>query len=138
MAGAIPQSFIDTVLERTDLPGLLRERMTLKKAGATLTGCCPFHDEKTPSFHVYHQTHPQHYHCYGCGAHGDAIALLRELDHLSFVDAVEALARRLGMDVPRDEAAQKRMDERRPLFEALQQAHQLYVQQLQQAPDGAA
>ncbi len=136
MAGAIPQSFIDTVLERTDLPGLLRERMSLKKAGATLTGCCPFHDEKTPSFHVYHQAHPQHYHCYGCGAHGDAIALLRELDHLSFVEAVEVLARRLGLEVPRDEAVQRRMDERKPLFDVLSVAQSMYREYLLSNPEG--
>ncbi|WP_369599954.1 DNA primase [Hahella sp. SMD15-11] len=136
MAGAIPQSFIDTILERTDLPGLLRERMSLKKSGATLTGCCPFHDEKTPSFHVYHQAHPQHYHCYGCGAHGDAIALLRELDHLSFVEAVEVLARRLGLEVPRDEAVQRRMDERKPLFDVLSVAQSVYREYLLSHPEG--
>lgn len=100
MAGRIPQSFIDEVLARTDIVEVLGSRVVLKKAGREWKACCPFHGEKTPSFTVS-QT-KQFYHCFGCGAHGTALGFLMEHDRMSFVEAVEELAQRAGLEVPRD------------------------------------
>jgi len=100
MAGSIPQSFIDDVLNRIDIVELIDRRVILKKAGKEHTACCPFHGEKTPSFTVSSQK--QFYHCFGCGAHGNAISFLMEFDHLSFVESIEELAHLLGLEVPRE------------------------------------
>lgn len=100
MAGRIPQSFIDDLVARADVVELIGARVPLKKAGREYKACCPFHDEKTPSFWV--SPEKQFYHCFGCGAHGTALGFLMNYDKLSFVDAVEELASRLGVDVPRE------------------------------------
>jgi DNA primase len=100
--GRIPQGFIDDLLARTDLVALVAERVTLKKAGRDFTGRCPFHEERTPSFTV--SPSKQFYHCFGCGAHGSAIGFLMAYDRSSFPEAVEALATRLGLEMP-DHAA---------------------------------
>ncbi|EHQ53364.1 DNA primase [Ectothiorhodospira sp. PHS-1] len=96
----IPQAFIDELLARTDIVELVGSRVTLKKQGREYAACCPFHAEKTPSFYVTPQK--QFYHCFGCGAHGTAISFLMEYDNMDFVEAVEELARRAGMEVPRE------------------------------------
>ncbi len=100
MAGRIPQTFIDDLVARADIVELIGARVQLKKAGREYKACCPFHDEKTPSFWV--SPEKQFYHCFGCGAHGTALGFLMNYDKLSFVDAVEELASRLGVDVPRE------------------------------------
>ena len=89
MSGLIPQRFVEDLLDRTDLAELIGSRIRLKKAGANYKACCPFHDEKTPSFNV--RPDKGFYHCFGCGAHGDAISFLREFDGLGFTEAVEEL-----------------------------------------------
>lgn len=130
--------FIQSLLERTDLLALIQERTSLKRAGATYTGCCPFHDEKTPSFHVYHQSSPAHYHCYGCGAHGDAITFLREQDHLEFMEALEKLANRAGMEIPRqDPKLQQQYDRQNRLYQAMASALNSYQEQLRTHPQRA-
>lgn len=103
MTGRIPQAFIDDVLARTDLVELIDSRVPLKKAGHNHKACCPFHQEKTPSFNV--NGNKQFYHCFGCGASGNAISFIMEYDRLEFPDAVDELAGRLGMEVPRDALA---------------------------------
>ncbi len=100
MAGRIPQNFIDEVVARTDIVEIIGTRIALKKAGREWKACCPFHGEKTPSFTVS-QT-KQFYHCFGCGAHGTALGFLIEHDRMSFVEAVEDLANRAGLEIPRE------------------------------------
>ena len=101
MAGKIPQYFIEDLLARTDIVELIDSRVRLKKAGKNYQACCPFHNEKSPSFSV--SPEKQFYHCFGCGAHGNAIGFLMEYDGLSFPDAVEELAGTQGITVPREE-----------------------------------
>ena len=96
----IPQHFIDELVARTDIVELIGSRLPLKKAGREYKACCPFHDEKTPSFWV--SVDKQFYHCFGCGAHGTVLGFVMEYDHLGFVEAVEELAARLGLEVPRE------------------------------------
>ena len=103
MAGRIPRAFIDELLARTDIVEVIGSRVPLKKAGREWKANCPFHGEKTPSFTVS-QT-KQFYHCFGCGAHGTALTFLMEHDRLSFPDAVEDLAGRAGLEVPREGGA---------------------------------
>src|SRR5687767_1265833 len=104
MAGRIPQSFIDDLTARADIVELIGSRVELKKAGREYRACCPFHNEKTPSFWV--SPVKQFYHCFGCGAHGTALGFLMEYDKLSFPEAIEELAGRLGLDVPREASSQ--------------------------------
>jgi DNA primase len=103
MAGRIPQSFIDDLIGRADIVDVIQSRVALKKAGREWSACCPFHDEKTPSFTVSPQK--QFYHCFGCGAHGTALGFLMEYEQMEFVDAVEELAARHGLEVPREGGA---------------------------------
>ena len=104
MAGRIPQSFIEDLTARADIVELIGSRVELKKAGREYRACCPFHNEKTPSFWV--SPVKQFYHCFGCGAHGTALGFLMEYDKLSFPEAIEELASRLGLDVPREAGSQ--------------------------------
>ncbi|MEZ5534166.1 MAG: DNA primase [Thiolinea sp.] len=103
MAGHIPREFIDQLLGRVDIVDVINSRVPLKKAGREYTACCPFHNEKTPSFTV--SPTKQFFHCFGCGAHGSAISFLMEYEHLEYVEAIEALARNLGVEVPREQKA---------------------------------
>ena len=100
MSGRIPQSFIDDLIARADIVEVVGNRVTLTRAGREYKAPCPFHDEKTPSFTVSPQK--GFYHCFGCGAHGTAIGFLMNYENLDFVDAVEALAEMLGVEVPRE------------------------------------
>ena len=100
MAGRIPQHFIDELIARADIVELIGSRVPLKKAGREYKACCPFHDEKTPSFWV--SPDKQFYHCFGCGAHGTALGFLMNHDQLPFPEAVEELASRLGLEVPHE------------------------------------
>jgi DNA primase len=102
MSGLIPQDFIDDLIARADIVEVVGRRVQLKKAGREFKACCPFHDEKTPSFTV--SPGKGFYHCFGCGAHGTAIGFLMEFDHMSFVEAIESLAGSMGVDVPRNES----------------------------------
>ena len=102
MSGLIPQDFINDLIDRADIAEVVGRRVQLKKAGREFKACCPFHDEKTPSFTV--SPGKGFYHCFGCGAHGTAIGFLMEFDHMSFVEAVENLASTMGVEVPRSES----------------------------------
>ncbi|HWJ06322.1 MAG TPA: DNA primase [Steroidobacteraceae bacterium] len=96
----IPQHFIDELVARTDIVEVIGSRVQLKKAGREYKACCPFHDEKSPSFWV--SPDKQFYHCFGCGAHGTVLSFVMEYDHLGFIEAVEDLAARAGLEVPRE------------------------------------
>ena len=102
MAGLIPQPFIDDLVARADIVEIINARVPLKRAGREYRACCPFHQEKTPSFWV--SPIKQFYHCFGCGAHGTVLAFLMNYDRLPFVEAVEELAQRLGLEVPREQS----------------------------------
>jgi len=102
MPGRIPQDFIDDLVARADIVEVIGRRVQLKKAGREFKACCPFHDEKTPSFTV--SPSKGFYHCFGCGMHGTAVGFLMEYDHMSFVEAIESLASLMGVEVPRDES----------------------------------
>jgi len=104
MAERIPQSFIDDLISRTDIVELIDSSVHLKKAGNNYNACCPFHDEKTPSFTV--SPDKQFYHCFGCGAHGTAISFLMEHERLGFIEAIETLASRAGIQIPRSHSQQ--------------------------------
>ncbi|HET8898488.1 MAG TPA: DNA primase [Rhodanobacteraceae bacterium] len=100
MAGLIPENFIDELLARLDIVEVIERRVPLKKAGREWQACCPFHNERTPSFTV--SPSKQFYHCFGCGAHGSAIKFLMDYEHLEFPDAVEELAASVGLQVPHE------------------------------------
>ena len=123
MSGRIPQSFIDDLIARADIVELVGNRVTLARAGREYKAPCPFHDEKTPSFTVSPQK--GFYHCFGCGAHGTAIGFLMNYENLEFVDAVEALAEMLGVEVPR-EAQPERSSAASGLYELLAEANRIY------------
>src|SRR5262252_841614 len=95
----IPKAFVQELLGRADIVDVIESYLPLRRAGANLVACCPFHGEKTPSFTV--SPTKQFYHCFGCGAHGSAIGFLMEYGGKSFPDAIEELARDAGIEVPR-------------------------------------
>jgi DNA primase len=133
-SGRIPESFIESVLAKTDLVVLIQESVKLKKSGANYSACCPFHQEKTPSFTV--SAVKQFYHCFGCGAHGDAIRFLMEYEHLHFVEAIEKLALRAGLSVPRTVEDEVKIKNRLEMTTLLNQAAHFYAEQLKHHPEG--
>ena len=141
MAGLIPQSFIDDLLNRTDIVDVVASRIQLKKAGKNYTACCPFHKEKTPSFSV--SPDKQFYYCFGCGAGGNALGFIMDHDQLDFPQAVEDLAKRAGMDVPREEGGRNSSNKPRqptdsPLYPLLTAAAEYYRQALKSHPQRKA
>ncbi|MDH3900757.1 MAG: DNA primase, partial [Gammaproteobacteria bacterium] len=133
MAGRIPQTFIDDLLTRTDIVDVIDARVQLKKAGREYKACCPFHNEKTPSFTVSQVK--QFYHCFGCGAHGTAISFLMEFEHMDFVEAVEDLAHMAGLEVPREAGFESTPQaSTQPLYDLLEKASTYYQQQLRSHP----
>ena len=133
MTGRIPRPFIDDLVSRTDIVDLIASRLDLRRKGSDYWAPCPFHNEKTASFHVVPDR--QFYHCFGCGAHGSAISFLMEYEHLSFVEAVEELAHLAGLEVPWAEGERKGPD-LDPLYALLEQAARYYRRQLR--ADGTA
>lgn len=140
MSGRIPRAFIDDVIARTDIVDLIDQRVPLKKTGSNYVARCPFHDEKTPSFSVSRTK--QFFHCFGCGAGGNAISFLIDYDHMTFVEAVEELASKLGLDVPRDQGAGARRSDTGPdrtkLYEIQAHAASFYAEQLRAPSTGRA
>ena len=128
MAGQIPSQFIDELLSRIDVVDIVDARVPLKKSGKNLSACCPFHNEKTPSFTVSREK--QFYHCFGCGAHGSAISFLMEYDQLSFPESIRELADSAGMTVPTTHTAAP-VQNHQSLYELLGKISQYYVHQLQ-------
>ncbi|MGR4989598.1 DNA primase [Vibrio sp. WZ-1] len=140
MAGHIPRSFIDDLLARLDIVDIIDARVKLKKKGKNYGACCPFHNEKTPSFSVSQEK--QFYHCFGCGVHGNAIDFIMEFERLEFVEAIEELASYLGLDVPREQRSggggqfnsgpQASSSEKRSLYDLMGSIAQFYRNQLKQ------
>lgn len=136
MAELIPKEFLELVLQRTDLVSLVDARVPLrKKTGSNFFACCPFHNEKTASFSLS-QT-KQFYYCFGCGAHGNAIDFLINYDRLSFPEAVETLARHLGMELPHVKSSAKTVSLQH-LYAVLDKVAAFYHSQLAQAPAAQA
>ncbi|KTC78148.1 DNA primase [Legionella brunensis] len=123
MSGLIPQPFIDDLLTRTDIVELIDSYIPLKKTGHSYVACCPFHNEKTPSFNVVAKK--QFYHCFGCGASGNVISFVMNYLNQGFIDAVETLASRLGLQVPRDGRTEKNQQSL-SLYQLLAQVSQFY------------
>lgn len=132
MAGQIPQHFIDELLSRVDIVDVINLRVTLKKSGSNYMACCPFHNEKTPSFSVS-QT-KQFYHCFGCSANGSAIGFLMNYENMHFVDAIETLADSVGMEVPVSEQASKARSDSKPLYTLLESVATFYQAELRNSP----
>ncbi|WP_104399958.1 DNA primase [Vibrio penaeicida] len=136
MAGQIPRSFIDDLLARLDIVDIVDARVKLKKKGKNYSACCPFHNEKTPSFSVSQEK--QFYHCFGCGAHGNAIDFLMEYERLEFVETIEELASYLGLEVPREQrsgggfssAPKANTEQKRNLYDMMGSIAQFYRSQL--------
>ncbi len=130
MAGQIPQSFINDLLGRVDIVGVVGERVPLKKAGKDFQARCPFHDEKTPSFTVSQDK--QFYYCFGCSASGTALTFLMEYERLPFVEAVETLAAQAGVEVPRERSRRPQRDNS-GLYETMQRAERYFRGQLKRS-----
>src|SRR5690606_5528460 len=128
----LPDAFIDDLLARTDIVEIVGARVPLKRKGREYAAPCPFHDERTPSFYV--SPTKQFYHCFGCGAHGTAISFLMNYDRLEFLDAVEELARRAGMEMPKDTRAGPQDNDLRDQYAALEAAARLFQRQLADSP----
>ena len=132
MAGRIPQNFIDDLLARVNIVDIIDGRVKLKKTGKNYSGLCPFHQEKSPSFSV--SPDKQFYYCFGCGAGGNAIGFLMEYERLEFPQAVEEVAKLVGVDVPRDEAQEQRHSEHKAQYHILDEATSFYQNQLRSHP----
>ncbi|AGP84481.1 DNA primase [Alteromonas mediterranea] len=135
MAGKIPRDFIDDLLSRTDVVEVVDSRVKLKKAGKNYQACCPFHNEKSPSFTVSQDK--QFFHCFGCGAHGNAISFIMEFDRLEFVEAIEELARYHGLEVPREKGSRPAMSEEKKQqqqddYAVMEQVARFFQHQLRQ------
>src|SRR5579871_5421432 len=137
MRGRIPDSFIDELLARVDIVDVIERRVPLKKAGREWTACCPFHNERSPSFYV--SPAKQFFHCFGCGAHGSAIKFLMDYERLEFPDAIEELAQNVGLKVPyegnRDAAPR---EDRTDLYDMLDNAARWYQDELPKSRDAQA
>ncbi|ADP11252.1 DNA primase [Erwinia sp. Ejp617] len=131
MAGRIPRVFINDLLARTDIVDLIDARVKLKKQGKNYHACCPFHNEKTPSFTVNGEK--QFYHCFGCGAHGNAIDFLMNYDRLEFVESIEELATLYGLEVPYESGSgpsQLERHQRQSLYQLMTGLRDFYQQSL--------
>ncbi len=130
MSGRIPDAFIEELLARSDIVEMIERRVPLKRAGSEFQACCPFHDEKTPSFTV--SPKKQFYHCFGCGAHGSAIGFLMQYEGLEFLDAIEEMARSAGLEVPSSGSQQPRPDT--GLYDILAACARFYSEELKSHP----
>ncbi|ATZ12740.1 DNA primase [Erwinia amylovora] len=139
MAGRIPRVFINDLLARTDIVDLIDARVKLKKQGKNYHACCPFHNEKTPSFTVNGEK--QFYHCFGCGAHGNAIDFLMNYDRLEFVESIEELATLYGLEVPYESGSgpsQLERHQRQSLYQLMTGLRDFFQQSLTQGPSAGA
>lgn len=140
MAGLIPKHFIHDLVDRADIVEVVDSRVPLKKAGRNYQACCPFHNEKSPSFTV--APDKQFYHCFGCGEHGNALDFLMKFDGLEFVEAIEELASMLGVEVPRETSANPQADAKKREqaandYELMEQASKFFAKQLRQHSNSA-
>jgi len=134
MAGRVPRGFIDDLLNRVDIVEVIDSRVPLKKKGREYWACCPFHGEKTASFSV--SPAKQFYHCFGCQKSGNAVGFLMDYDHMEFVEAIEALAQIIGVDVPYEQggAPPRQAEGLDAMFAAMEQCSRYYQAQLKQSP----
>lgn len=135
--GRIPQSFIDDLLSRLDIVEIIDRRVSLKKSGRNYMACCPFHDEKTPSFSV--NPDKQFYYCFGCGAGGNALSFIMDYERQDFPAAVDTLAHHAGLEVPREELSpqqQYKQQQRKTIYDLMAQLATYYQEQLRQHPQG--
>jgi DNA primase len=130
-AEVIPKSFVQDLLNRIDIVDVIERYVPLKKAGTNFVACCPFHNEKSPSFTVSQSK--QFYHCFGCGAHGTAIGFVMEHAGMGFVEAVEELAQSISIEVPREVSSQSQHKVAPDLYELMQAATRYYREQLKQS-----
>ncbi len=131
---ALPPNFLDELRARTPLPALIGRKTKVTRAGRQWKACCPFHGEKSPSFYIY----DDHYHCFGCGAHGDAITFVMQSDGATFMEAVERLAGEAGLEVPKATPQQARREARnRDLYAVLEAAAESFQRRLR-LPEGRA
>lgn len=140
MAGRIPRDFIDDLIARSDIVEIVDSRVRLKKAGKNYQACCPFHNEKSPSFTVSQDK--QFYHCFGCGAHGNVISFLMEFDRLEFPEAVEELAQFHAVEVPREQGTSnsfspEKKQQRQSDYELMEQVARFFAHQLKHHANGA-
>ncbi len=130
MAGRIPQTFIDDLLTRVDIVDVIDTYLPLKRTGKNHQALCPFHEEKTPSFTVSQDK--QFYHCFGCGANGTAIAFLMDYNGMGFIEAIEELAKRCGLEIPQDPHYQAKAHQTAELYELLERIIRHYQRQLRE------
>lgn len=134
MAGRIPESFIDDLLDRLDIVEVIDRRVKLKKSGRNYMACCPFHDEKTPSFSVNQEK--QFYHCFGCGAGGNMIGFLMDYERLEFPRCIETLADMAGLEIPREASVfQEEPQLKRNIYTLLEKAASHYQRLLKEHPN---
>src|SRR5580692_4667652 len=131
---ALPAGFLDELRTRTPLPALIGRRVRLARSGKQWKGCCPFHGEKSPSFYVYDDG----YHCFGCGAHGDALTFVMQSQGLSFMEAVGQLAAEAGLDVPKPSPEAAEAERRRLDVVGVLEAAQVHYQRRLALPEGRA
>lgn len=132
MSGMISKTFISGLLERCDIVDVIGQRVPLKKKGANHMACCPFHNEKSPSFSV--NQNKQFYHCFGCGVSGDAIAFLMEFERLSFVEAIEQLAKSVGIEVIYEKGSKpKEIQYQADIFQLMEKIAKFYQQAVMQS-----
>lgn len=143
LGAVIPPAFIQDMLSRVDIAEVVGRHVELKRTGANLMGLCPFHGEKSPSFSV--APSKQFYHCFGCGAHGDAIGFLVEHTGMSFIDAVKELAQQVGMTVPEEQSTPEERERasalkqrQATLSDVLAKAAEHYRKQLKDSPRAIA
>lgn len=136
MSGLIPKHFIEDLIAKVDLIELIGSRVPLKKHGKEYKACCPFHGEKTPSFTVVPDKN--FYHCFGCGEHGNALGFLMKHDNLGFVEAIEELADRVGVEIPREQTPGQRPPPADALFGTLDKAAAYYRSELMNTERGKA
>jgi DNA primase len=130
---ALPASFMDELRARVPLAAVVGRRVRLARSGRQMKGCCPFHGEKTPSFYVYEDGH---YHCFGCGAHGDAIGFIMQSEGAGFMEAVERLAAEAGLEVPKLSVEAAEAERRRLDLGAVLEAAQASYQRRLFLPEG--
>jgi DNA primase len=130
VAGRIPQNFIDDLIARSDIVEVINARVPLKRKGKEFSACCPFHNEKTPSFTV--SENKQFYYCFGCHAKGNVIGFLMDYEHLSYIDAIESLAADAHVDVPHEDNgfSHQNKEDKQPYYDVLKQASELFQKEL--------
>src|SRR3989338_7523431 len=132
MAGRIPQRFIDDLLARVDIVSVIEPFLALRKTGINYQALCPFHQEKTPSFSI--SPSKQFYHCFGCGASGNAISFMMDHQHMNFVEAIETLASQIGMPMPRDMEKDSSAPNYQPLYDIMEKLSEFYQNCLRNNP----